>query len=215
MITSVPCAAIGAHASKYVSAPVLKRISGLTMLAAAPMILLNTKSKSITSDDTATNTNDVVSSEELAKHHEEELAKLRLKNRVQFTDVMAIQPFMIYNFLRENSHFVLLGIVTGLSSGLIGIGGGLVMNAYMGAATSMPQHEIVATSLFVAIPIGLSGSLVHYKAGRIDLKACTVIAACAFAACGVTSRFLADIDDANLKKVFTAVLVASAVNMIR
>jgi uncharacterized membrane protein YfcA len=214
MITSVPCAAIGAHASKYVSAPVLKRISGLTMLAAAPMILLNTKSKSsITSDDTATN--DVVSSEELAKHHEEELTKLRLKNRVQFTDVMAIQPFMIYNFLKENSQFVLLGIVTGLSSGLIGIGGGLVMNAYMGAATSMPQHEIVATSLLVAIPIGLSGSLVHYKAGRIDLKACTVIAACAFAACGVTSRFLADIDDANLKKVFTAVLVASAVNMIR
>jgi uncharacterized membrane protein YfcA len=34
---------------------------------------------------------------------------------------------------------VLLGLGTGVGSGLIGIGGGLVMNMYMGVFTDMPQ----------------------------------------------------------------------------
>jgi len=34
---------------------------------------------------------------------------------------------------------VLLGVGTGIGSGLIGIGGGLVMNLYMGVFTDMPQ----------------------------------------------------------------------------
>ena len=74
---------------------------------------------------------------------------------------------------------------------------------------------MVATSLLVAVPIGVSGSLVHYRAGRIHAASCGAIATAALVACGVTSRFAQDIDDAGLKRIFTAILVGSALNMLR
>jgi uncharacterized membrane protein YfcA len=77
------------------------------------------------------------------------------------------------------------------------------------------QHEIVATSLLVVLPIGLSGTLVHWRAGRVNLRSCGVLSVAALAACGLTSRFAGQVDDASLKKLFTAVLAGSALNMLR
>lgn len=45
---------------------------------------------------------------------------------------------------------MLLGVGTGIGSGLIGIGGGLVMNLYMGVFTDMPQ---VCLLLLVPFPV--------------------------------------------------------------
>ena len=58
-------------------------------------------------------------------------------------------------------------------------------------------------------------SLVHWRAGRIHLRSCGVVAAAALAAGGLTSRFARDVDDATLKRIFTGVLVASSLSMIR
>lgn len=77
------------------------------------------------------------------------------------------------------------------------------------------QHEIVATSLLVVLPIGLSGTLVHWRAGRVNLRSCSLLAGVALGACGLTSRYLGEIDDDALKKLFTTVLVGSALNMLR
>jgi len=77
------------------------------------------------------------------------------------------------------------------------------------------QHEIVATSLLVVLPIGLSGTLVHWRAGRVNLRSCGLLAGVALGACGLTSRYLGEIDDAALKKLFTTVLLGSALNMLR
>ena len=79
----------------------------------------------------------------------------------------------------------------------------------------MAQHEIVATSLCVAVPIGISGSLVHFGAGNINVRACGLIALSAFGAMGVASRFLSEIDDSQLKRLFAVVLAASSLNMLR
>jgi uncharacterized membrane protein YfcA len=89
------------------------------------------------------------------------------------------------------------------------------MNTYMACYTSLPQHEIVATSLLVAVPIGISGSIVHMQAGRVHPRSCGVVAGSALLACGAASRVLRDFDDSNLKRLFTCVLVGSALSMMR
>jgi uncharacterized membrane protein YfcA len=45
-------------------------------------------------------------------------------------------------FVAAHWDFVVLGVGTGVGSGLIGIGGGLVMNLYMGVCTDMPQVSL-------------------------------------------------------------------------
>ena len=112
----------------------------------------------------------------------------------------------VFKFLASHAVFAALRFVTGLASGIIGIGGGLVMNSYMGACTDMSQHEIVSSSLAVAAPIGMSGSLVHYSAGGINVRACGVIAVSTCAAMGAASRFIDQIDDGQLKRIFAVVL---------
>ena len=65
------------------------------------------------------------------------------------------------------------------------------------------------------MPIGISGSLVHYSAGNIHVRSCGAIALSAFVAMGFTSRFLDQIEDGHLKRIFAVVLAGSALNMLR
>ena len=202
MSTSVPGAALGARLVSHLRPSVLKKITGLIMLASAPAIWLK---------GTPTNGEGGIESEAA----EETVEQISARNRFRVIDLAALGPTSAAKFLRSHIDFVILGIVTGFASGVIGIGGGLVMNTYMALYTDMPQHEIVATSLVVAVPIGLSGTLVHLRAGRVNPKACTAVAASALVACGVASRVMRDFEDSNLKKLFTCVLVGSALSMLR
>ena len=56
-------------------------------------------------------------------------------------------------------HFCAIGAVSGFLSGLIGIGGGVVMTAAMSAFTDLSQHEAVATSLMTIAPTAMIGVL--------------------------------------------------------
>jgi uncharacterized membrane protein YfcA len=56
----------------------------------------------------------------------------------------------------------LVGAVAGLSSGLLGIGGGLAIIALLSVALSVPQHEAQAVSLVVgALPLSLPAVAVY------------------------------------------------------
>jgi len=155
----------------------------------------------------------------------QDLAVLSERNRIAIPSLEAwarlwADPSAAANkiiaFVGSNLDFVALGFTTGVASGIIGIGGGLAMNAYMNSFhPQMPQHEVVATSLLVAVPIGLSGSLVHYKAGRINPASAVVVAGAALVTTGLTSRFVKDVDDVSLKRFFAGVLVASSLTMMR
>jgi len=53
-----------------------------------------------------------------------------------------------------------VGLVTGVFSGLLGIGGGLIVIAGLVGWLRTPQHEAHGTSLIAIIPIALVGSVV-------------------------------------------------------
>lgn len=64
---------------------------------------------------------------------------------------------------------LLVGIVAGVLSGLLGIGGGAVMVPAMTLLMGLSQHVAQGTSLLVIIPTAVSGSITHYRMGNIRL----------------------------------------------
>ena len=62
---------------------------------------------------------------------------------------------------------LLIGVAGGVSSGLLGIGGGLIIIPLLGAWLRMPQHQAQATSLAVMLPpIFLPGVFVYAAAQK-------------------------------------------------
>ena len=63
-------------------------------------------------------------------------------------------------------HFVvpaLVGVLIGIASGLLGIGGGTVMVPIFRLAFGMSATVSTATSLFAIIPTSISGAISHVK----------------------------------------------------
>ena len=61
---------------------------------------------------------------------------------------------------------LIIGGCGGLASGLLGIGGGIIMIPLMASMLDMPQHEAQTTSLLLMLPpIGLPGVIVYARSG--------------------------------------------------
>jgi uncharacterized membrane protein YfcA len=73
--------------------------------------------------------------------------------------------------------FIIVGIVTGILSGLLANGGGfLLLPAYLLLFRFSPQ-EAAATSLVVVSLLAVPGTLFHYALGHIDFKIAALMAA--------------------------------------
>jgi hypothetical protein len=66
---------------------------------------------------------------------------------------------------------ILLGLGTGVLSGIIGIGGGIVIIPALVLLLNMTQQQAQGTTLAMMVPpIGILAALTYYKAGYVDLK---------------------------------------------
>jgi uncharacterized protein len=73
--------------------------------------------------------------------------------------------------------FVLIGIFGGITSGLFGIGGGIVIVPALIYWAGFSQHKATGTSLAVLLPpVGLAATLEYYRNGNVDIKAAMLIA---------------------------------------
>jgi len=63
--------------------------------------------------------------------------------------------------------YLLVGSVAGFLSGMMGVGGGVVMVPLMVILGNMEQHLAQGTSLLAMIPISFSGAMTHYRLGNV------------------------------------------------
>jgi uncharacterized membrane protein YfcA len=61
------------------------------------------------------------------------------------------------------------GVVAGVASGLLGVGGGTLMVPFLTLAAGLSQHAAEATSLLVVLPTAIAGSLALRRRGVGDL----------------------------------------------
>lgn len=73
--------------------------------------------------------------------------------------------------------FIVIGLVTGISIGIIGIGAGILMMPLL-IASGVPIHTAVATGLALQlVPQSLPGLLLYHKKGHVNwtISICTII----------------------------------------
>lgn len=72
---------------------------------------------------------------------------------------------------------ILIGVVAGISSGVFGIGGGIIIVPALVYLLGFSQHLAVGTSLAVLLPpIGVVAVIEYYRQGNVDLRAALIIA---------------------------------------
>jgi len=103
-----------------------------------------------------------------------------------------------------------IGIGAGLLSGLLGVGGGVVMVPLLVLWASYGQREAHAISLGAIIPISIAGIATYGIAGEVRYWDAIGLAAGAIVGAAIGARLLARIDERLLKVVFGTFLVGVA-----
>jgi uncharacterized membrane protein YfcA len=99
--------------------------------------------------------------------------------------------------------FSIIGILGGVSAGLFGIGGGIVVVPALIYWAGFSQHVATGTSLAVLLPpIGLAAVLEYYRHGNIDVRAAAILAATMFLGSWLGAFFANQIEGEHLRLIF-------------
>jgi len=111
--------------------------------------------------------------------------------------------------------YLLLGLSAGVLSGLMGIGGGIIIIPALVLLFGLSQHTAQGTSLALMVPpIGLLAAWTYYKQGFVDLKIAGLICLGFFVGGLVGAKFATAIPDEILRKIFGVVLLLVSLRMI-
>ncbi len=115
---------------------------------------------------------------------------------------------------------LLIGLFAGILSGLVGVGGGIIMVPALVFFLNYTQHQAQGTSLAVlTLPVVILASLYYYhqcqKLGTpIDLKVVGLLAASFLVGGFIGSKIALSIDQQMLKKIFAVILFYTAFKML-
>jgi uncharacterized protein len=110
--------------------------------------------------------------------------------------------------------FIAIGVAGGVLSGLLGVGGGIVMVPLLVLWTAYGQRDAHALSLGAIIPISLASVITFGAAGKVHYGEAAALAVGAVAGARIGAGALARIDERNLKLVFAVFLAAVGVLML-
>ncbi len=111
--------------------------------------------------------------------------------------------------------YVLVGLVAGVISGLIGIGGGIIIVPALIFLFGMSQHQAQGTSLAMLLPpIGALAVWSYWKAGYINWTVALVAALGFFFGGYIGASFANGVSDQILRRIFGVALLLIAIYMI-
>ena len=108
----------------------------------------------------------------------------------------------------------LIGLVGGITSGLFGVGGGIVMVPAMFYLLKVDIKTAVGTSLVVIIPTALTGAFKHLHLGHIDWRVAGSLIPLAIVGGFVGAWLTGPLPAEMLKRLFGGLIVLAGVYMI-
>jgi len=109
---------------------------------------------------------------------------------------------------------IIVGVVAGSLSGVLGIGGGLVMVPALVYFLKMSQHSAQGTTLALMLPpITILSTYVYWKNGFVDLRVCLYLCLGFLVGSYFGGKLAVTIPAVYLKKTFAIFLVGVAINM--
>jgi uncharacterized membrane protein YfcA len=121
---------------------------------------------------------------------------------------------MVSGGRRRTASLVAIGLTVGLLSGLMGVGGGIVMVPLLVLVAGFAQHRAHATSLAAIVPIAAVAATRFAIDGEVAYRTGVLLALGALAGAPVGARLLARLDEGTLKNAFGALMVAVGVILI-
>ncbi len=109
---------------------------------------------------------------------------------------------------------VALGFGAGILTGIMGVGGGVVMVPMMVLLLGVTQHLAQGISMLVIIPTVLVAILKLRKANLFEYRTAMLLALGSIAGSLLSSNMVQLIDGAMLRRIFGALVIYSSIRMI-
>lgn len=109
---------------------------------------------------------------------------------------------------------ILIGLSSGILSGMFGIGGGLLIIPALIYLCGFSQLEAQGTSLTVMLPpVGVLAFLQYYRQGHVNLQAGVIISICLLIGAFFGSKLALQMQPDALRKMFAIFMVLTALKL--
>ena len=106
------------------------------------------------------------------------------------------------------------GSLAGLASGILGVGGGIIVTPFLALSTELSQQAVLGTSLIAMVPPSLSALLTHARLGNVDPRLSAGLAlGCAIGSAG-GSNVAVSLPSHQLEVLFALTMTALGSNTL-
>jgi len=110
---------------------------------------------------------------------------------------------------------LLIGLAAGLLSGMVGVGGGIIIVPCLIYLLGFTQKGAQGNSLgLLLLPLGVLGVMNYYREGHVDYRVVLVMALGFILGNFYGSKWALILNDDKLKKIFAIVMLLAAVKML-
>ena len=110
---------------------------------------------------------------------------------------------------------LLIGLAAGVLSGLVGVGGGLIIVPALIFFLGFSQHQAQGTSLgLLLLPVGILAVINYYNKGNVDVKVVAIMSVAFIAGGWLGSKLALSLPEDTVKKIFAVFLFYSAFKLL-
>ena len=110
---------------------------------------------------------------------------------------------------------VIIGLAAGILSGLVGVGGGIIVVPALVFFLSFSQQQAQGTSLgLLLLPVGILAVFNYYKQGHIDFRVIGIMAVAFVIGGWLGSKWALTLPEITVKRIFAVILFYSAFKMM-
>lgn len=108
-----------------------------------------------------------------------------------------------------------VGLAAGFLSGMVGIGGGIIIVPVLVYFLGFTQHQAQGTTLFMfLLPIGILGVMNYHKQGYVDYKTALIICTTFVFGSYFGSKLSISLDQKTVKQIFGAIIILLGAKML-
>jgi len=110
---------------------------------------------------------------------------------------------------------IMIGLAAGILSGLVGVGGGIIVVPALVFFLNFNQQQAQGTSLgLLLLPVGILAVLNYYKQGHIDVFVVGIMAVAFILGGWLGSKWALSLPETTVKRIFAVILFYSAIKMM-
>ena len=111
--------------------------------------------------------------------------------------------------------FIILGVTAGALSGLIGIGGGVIIVPALIFLFGFSQHQAQGTTLALLVPpIGILAAMEYYREGYVDLKIAALVCLGFFVGGFLGAKLAIKMSNIALERFFGITMIVIGLKMV-